>query len=398
MTTPDVAQLTRWWPLVNRPRPPYSPLTERIAEVGSLARSTKHAAEPLLAAAQALNTAALIASDCDLPDLAQELCWRQIAPYHRVGHLTIRQARHMLEPAINLARLRLRAGDAATAWALLDTLHHAIATNTEAIIEGRTLPTRDLTGSPEEYQELRVWAYRVYLSEGARALVRLGRWRDALAHIERNKGIGLHLMDGRQVKIVATCLAGDTETALAVLNNSTLTEPWEEQVAACLTVMCHLAGNRPAEHEADLMIGRYLASRSAPGHAVFQARLGLAVVDLTSLAAVGKIGPAYARLINDALTSADGYVAREILAHDRCRAMLIGAEKQALTSAVQAAGLGLGTIPVPVLADLLAAVEMSEIAIERSLGLPTGAHRLRSDSIPQQAPPTFSTVNSGVPE
>jgi hypothetical protein len=397
MTAADVASLARCFPLVDRPRPTYPPLAERIAEVSSLARDVEHAADPLLGAARALNRAALIASDCGLPDLASELCWRQIAPYRQVGHLTVRQAMHMLEPVVNLTRLRVRAGEAEAAWTSLSSLHHALKTNTDAVIEGRTLPTRDLTGSPEEYQELRIWTWRIYLSEGTRALVRLGRWPAALAHVEQNKGIGLHLMDGRQVKIVCACLAGDTETALAVLDGSALAAPWEEQVAACLAVMCCLAGGLPSERQTKRMLDEYFAGIQTPDHAVFRTRLGLTVVDLASIAAPETAGLVYSRLISDAVAAADGYVAREVLAHDGCQAMLIGAERQALTSAVQAAGLGFGAIPAPVLADLLSAVEMSETAIERSLGLPTGAHRLRGSGVQQQAPPTFSAVNSGVP-
>lgn len=374
LTMPDLAQLVRSWPLVDRPRPLYPPLAERIAEVSSLARATEHAADPLLTAAQTLNAAALIASDCALPELAHELCWRQINPYRQAGRLTIGQARHMLEPVINLARLRLRAGDPEAAKILLDTLHQAIQTNAEATVEGRTLPIRNLTGSSKQSHELRVWAYRVYLAESTRALVSLGRWQQALAHIESNKGAGLHLMDGRQVQIIVACLAGDVDTALAVLNSSTLSEPWEHQVAACLTVLCHLAGNRPVHTEIDVMIERYLASKPAPpGHAVFQARLGLAVVDLASRTAPAKTGLAYTRLIDDALAAVDGYVARELLAHSGCAAMLIGAEKLALTTAVQAAGLGLGAIPAPLMADLLAAVQIAETAIERALCPSTSA-------------------------
>jgi hypothetical protein len=115
---------------------------------------------------------------------------------------------------VNLARLRLRARDAEAAWASLSTLHHALKTNTHAVIEGWPLPTRDLIGSSEEYQELRIWTWRIYLSEGTRALVRLGRWRAALTHIEQNKGIGLHLMDGRQVQIVNACLAGNSNAGV----------------------------------------------------------------------------------------------------------------------------------------------------------------------------------------
>ncbi|MEV0167799.1 hypothetical protein [Nonomuraea fuscirosea] len=377
MTTPTLAQLSRWFPLVDRARPPYPPLIDRIAEVVRLARDTERAADPLLSAAQALNAAALIASDCGLPDLAHELCWRQINPYRQAGHLTIRQARHMLEPAVNLARLHLRAGDAKQTWTLLDTLHRAIATNTEVTIEGRTLPTRDLTGSPEEYRELRVWSWRVHLSETTRALVRLGRWSDALAHIERNKGIGLHLMDGRQVKIVTACLAGDTKTALAVLNSSTLREPWERQVAACLTVMCHIAENQPVKHETDRMIEQYLAGEPEPGHVIFRTRLGLAVIDLTARAAPARVSPAYARLVEDALASADGYVAREVLTHDRCSTNLNPADARLLTSAAESAGLGIGTIPDPLLNDLLEAVASCEMVIQRVLRVPTKSSTAR---------------------
>lgn len=167
-------------PLVDRPRPTYPPLAERVAEVRTLARDIEDAADPLLGAARALNRAALIASDCGLPELARELCRRQIAPYRNAGQLTVRQATRMLEPVVNLARLRIRGGDAETAWASLSTLYHALQTNTLAIIEGRSLPTQDLIDSPQEQQELRIWAYRVYLSEGTRALVRLGRWQEAL--------------------------------------------------------------------------------------------------------------------------------------------------------------------------------------------------------------------------
>ncbi|GAA3252890.1 hypothetical protein [Nonomuraea helvata] len=379
MTAADMAQLTRWFPLVDRPRPTYPPLTERVAEVRTLARDVEDAADPLLGAARALNRAALIASDCGLPELARELCWRQIAPYRNAGHLTVRQAMHMLEPVVNLARLRIRAGDAETAWASLSTLYHALKTNTHAVIEGRSLPTQDLTGSPEEHQELRIWAYRVYLSEGTRALVRLDRWQEALAHVEQNKGIGLHLLDGRQVKIVNSCLDGNADAALAVLDGSTITQPWETQVSACLEVLCRLVDNPHADREAALMIERYLAGSPEPGHAVFRARLGLAVVDLTTCAAPARVHPAYTRLVEDALDSADGYVAREVLAHDGCRSFLDHVDEKALTSAAESAGLGIGSIPDQLMADLLAAVERSETAIERVLDTPT---RVASEHAP----------------
>jgi hypothetical protein len=388
MTALDLAQIARRFPLVDRPRPAYPPLEERIGEVSRLADDADHADDPLPLVAEALNKAAMIASDCGLPDLAHEWCWRQVAPYRHAGRLTVRQAAHMLEPVVNLARLLIRADDADAAWGLLSTLYHALKTNTDAVIEGRPLPTSDLIGSSEEYSEFRRWMWGIYLSEGTRALVRLGRWKEALAHAEQNKGIGGHLLDGRQVKIVASCLAGDAGSALAVLEDSTLSEPWEEQVAACLTVMCRLAAGDSAIREVSRMIEQYLAGTRAPEHAVFRARLGLTVVDLTSCADQTKLGLVYAGLISEALASADGYVAREVLAHDGCRAMLIGTEERALTSAVRSSGLGLGTIPVPLMADLYTAMMLCETAMKRSLAAPPRAlHGQQSGS------PGFSAVN-----
>lgn len=377
MTPRDLAQLARRFPLVARPRPACPPLEERVSEITRLAGEAEHADNPLPTLAQALNKAALIASDCGLPELAHEWCWRQIAPYRSAALRTVAHVRHMLEPVVNLARLRIRADDADGAWHLLNMLHQALKTNTDPVIEGKPLPTSDLIGSTEEYRELRRWMWGVYLSEDTRALIRLGRWQEALAHADRNKGIGQHLMDGRQVKIVTACLARETDSALALLVESTLTEPWEAQVATCLAAMCRLASGAPAAREVSRMIEQYLASMPAPGYAVFRARLGLAVVDLASRADPMMAGPAYSHLIGETLASADGYAAREVLAHGGCTAMLIGAEQQALTSAVESSGLGLGAIPAPLMTDLLAAVVLSETVIERSLGAALPARRTR---------------------
>ncbi|MGW3352869.1 hypothetical protein ACWDA3_57080 [Nonomuraea rubra] len=246
MTANEIAQLVRWFPLVDRPRPTYPPLEERVAEVTSLARDLDHADDVLLAAARVLNRAALLASDCGMPKLARELCWCQIAPYRELGRLTIVQAKHMLEPVVNLARLRMRAGDAEAAWTSISNLHQALRANKDAVVEDQSLPTGDLDGTKEEYQQLCEWAWRAYLAEGTRALVRLGRWREALTHVDQNKGIGLHLMDGRQVKIVNCLLDGNADAARTVLDASTLTMPWETQVAACLRCAASQEINPPS--------------------------------------------------------------------------------------------------------------------------------------------------------
>ncbi|MFI6295955.1 hypothetical protein ACIBEJ_30460 [Nonomuraea sp. NPDC050790] len=376
MDSTTLRAAARRFPLVGWARLACPPLRDRVAEIVGIAEAAeRHGADRLHEGAHALNKAALVASDCGLPELAKDLCWQHINIYREAGHpLTARQARYMLEPVHNLARLQIRADAGKHAMRLLDAMYRAIMQCTELAVEGRTLPLAGLTGPQEERHKLREWAWRQYVADGIRTLTLAGRWDEAVTHAKANRGVGDHLMEGRQAVIVANCLRGATQAAQDVLEESTITQPWEQQVAACLTVLCRLAGDRPSHQETDVMIERYLASRPAPpGHAVFQARLGLAVVELVSRTAPAKSGPAYTRLIGDALAAADGYVARELLAHSGCAAMLIRAEKTALTTAVQAAGLGLGAIPGPLMADLLTAVRIAETAIERALSPSTSA-------------------------
>ncbi|MGW3352870.1 hypothetical protein ACWDA3_57085 [Nonomuraea rubra] len=93
-------------------------------------------------------------------------------------------------------------------------------------------------------------------------------------------------------------------------------------------------------------------------------------MDLATCAAPDQAGAAYMRLVEEAIASGDGYVAREMLAHDRCRAVLSGTDKETLSTAVKATGFALGTIPDPLLADLMAAVDKSTTALGRALDPP----------------------------
>jgi hypothetical protein len=102
----------RRFPLAPRPKPPCRPLTERLARVARLADEVADDADAPLRAAGACNLAALIASDCAMPDLARVLCWTQFDAYQAArpapcGETT---AKLILQPLVNLARLRRRAG------------------------------------------------------------------------------------------------------------------------------------------------------------------------------------------------------------------------------------------------------------------------------------------------
>jgi hypothetical protein len=74
-----------------------------------------------------------------------------------------------------------------------------------------------------------------------------------------------------------------------------------------------------------------------------------------------------------AVAAGDGYVARDVLAHDGCRARLADTQELALSAAMQSSGLGHGAMPAYLMADLLAAVKMSETATARNLTTPIPA-------------------------
>ncbi len=70
------------FPLFGRPRPSCPELPERVREVVDIAQTaTQAGADGPVRAKNALTMAALIASDCGMPDLARDLCWQHINAY-----------------------------------------------------------------------------------------------------------------------------------------------------------------------------------------------------------------------------------------------------------------------------------------------------------------------------
>jgi hypothetical protein len=79
-------QFARRFPLVARPRPACIPLTRRVADLCDRAQVADRDSD--LAAASAVhNLAALLASDCGLPNLARQWCHRQANLYLRAHPL-----------------------------------------------------------------------------------------------------------------------------------------------------------------------------------------------------------------------------------------------------------------------------------------------------------------------
>jgi hypothetical protein len=365
----DLNRLARRFPLVARARPACEPLEVRVREVSDLARAAGSATDSdlLPMAATAHNKAALIASDCGMSELARSLCWRQHHVYRRNRPLPAAAARFALEPLVNLARLLIRGGDGESAHRMLDVLYRAVTSRADVVLDGTPLSFRDLTDSVEAHRAVGRWLWTVLLADGIRALVEAGRWEQALEHAQRLGGVGVRLLDGRQIAIVARCLADDPDSALALLEGSAAPTTSERCVAACLNVFCLTHGSRPATDAVADMVEQYLNLEQAAGLHFAHVRLGLAVIDLA-----GAVDQPAARrvaryLMRQVVAVGDGYAARATLTHAMCRSHVTDGEEQALSATVYAAGLDHGALPDQLMADLMAAVGTSESAVARHL-------------------------------
>lgn len=202
--------------------------------------------------------------------------------------------------------------------------------------------------------------------------------------------MGRRLLDGRQVSVLARCMAGYPVSARALLEDSALSSAWERCVAACLNVFCLKSGARPADRAVGRMVQLYLALQPAAELLVFQGRLGLAMIDLAGGAGQPEAARPVTRLIGQAVAAGDGYAARDVLAHDGCRPRLSATEELALSAAVKSSGLGRGTIPEHLMADLLSAAEISEMAAAQHLENPHA--RLAGESRPRSEQPVRGTT------
>jgi hypothetical protein len=171
------------------------------------------------------------------------------------------------------------------------------------------------------------------------------------------------MLDGRQIAVIADATAGDTESALALLDETEPGEPWENAVTACLTIECRRGSGTTS---LGTLLDHYRAlNTSGPTLAVFQTRLGLSFVDALDIADDPLTRPIATDLINRAAASHDGYVARDILTHRGCHDLLTETQERTLTDLVEACALDHGTFPAALLTDLTTALASAEMVIER---------------------------------
>ncbi|WP_147449615.1 hypothetical protein [Actinomadura pelletieri] len=314
----------------------------------ALARTAAQKHDPVKAAA-VHNRSALLASDCGLPDLARAWCHRHAQLHLDKAPLNGQAARRALEPLVNLARLRIRAGEGESAYQLLAALYTAVTVRTDTTVDGIEVPASTLTATADDHQQLHRWLWSIILADAPRALITAGRWHDAHVHMQHHRGIGHRLLDGLQIAIIAAATDDDPAGALALLNTATPDEPWERAVGACLTV---LAG-RTTDQTVTAMLHHYQRLTARPELAVFHTRLGLSVLDATAVAHHDADAHA-AGLVRQTLATRDGYAVRDLLAHPRCAALLTADDSSHAHGIVRQCHLGAKYLP-PRLNDALTA-------------------------------------------
>lgn len=164
-----------------------------------------------------------------------------------------------------------------------------------------------------------------------------------------------------------------SSAAIGEIDNTATTEDWERAVAVCLRSYALLKdqGLGAANVEELLNAVRRARMTSDRPTTLFRARLGLAAVDLV-LAAKSDARFLYSELVDDAKRTEDAFVAREVLAHAKCRAWATPIQVEELVLLVERAGLGTENIPEAVLSELMRSVDSAESTLTETLGTVAG--------------------------
>ena len=259
-----------WFPLVPRPRPPGLPLQARVAELTALAACPEQGTrqQQVIRAAEVLNKAALIASDCGISALTRELCHRQYELLARSAPLPAWAARLALQPVLNIPRQHIRDGQGEHAHAMLLTLHQAALTRAEAVIDSTRIDFGTLTATANGRKETRALTWTALLADGTRALAQAGRWKEAAAHSALYRGTGARLLDGRQAAILALLADGQASQAAQMTEQATVTEPWEHAVQAVFRrpVPARRRSRPPVRHHQDDRRRQHSGPNTRPRH------------------------------------------------------------------------------------------------------------------------------------
>ncbi|MFE2345716.1 hypothetical protein [Kitasatospora cineracea] len=303
-------------PLVPRRHALAIPLEQRVQRLTVLARKAADAEDPATATS-VHNLVALLASDRGLPGLARVLCLNHAGFYLAHRPLAPGLARLALEPLVNLAHLELRAGNSTNALAVLDELLRAVAENDDATLSGGlVIPLAGLTASSADRSDVHRWLNDIRAFDGARALVRAGRWADAHLHLKQSTSLGNRFYEARQVATVAMALEGRTALARALACNVPVGEGWEHSIALALHLTCTLLDGAPATDQVAGLLRAQAAVAPWEGSKVFDTRLALIVADLATAAGqLPDVARVYPAAVDRTLAAPEGYSARDLARH-----------------------------------------------------------------------------------
>jgi len=210
------------------------------------------------------------------------------------------------------------------------------------------------------------------IGEGVRALALTSKWKDAAQHARRFNGIGNHLMEGRQAEIIAHCVHRDDAQARVLLAQSIITQPWEQDIAVCLHLMCTephdewMARTATASIVAEAVV-RYTERPRTAGYASYHARLGLTITTLANAVRPGLATVLFGRIADDAIRSADGCAARDVLGFREPVEGITDDQRSRLGRLAAEAGLGIGALPESILQRLTAATDEAAAVLDSAL-------------------------------
>jgi hypothetical protein len=121
--------------------------------------------------------------------------------------------------------------------------------------------------------------------------------------------------------------------------------------------MC--ADDNAYELASEMAVG-FRAAKAVPGYAPYRARLGLTILTLTLDSDPAIASRMTEAVTTEAISSADGSAARELLTHPASSRLLSPEQSQLLADTQAISGIRAGSIPEPHRTDLLAAVSAAE--------------------------------------
>lgn len=361
--------LAQRFPLVARARPACLPLPQRVQSLTDLADTAAKQVDPSVAST-VYNQAALLASDIGDVATARTMCHQHADAYLHAAPLPGKSAIRALEPVVNLARLQLRSGQGDQGRHHLLTLFDAVTNANPIEVDGISIPA-DLVANVADRYEVRTWLWTVLLADGTRALTASGRWSEALTHVQTHQGVGRRMLDGRQVAVIAALTSGDSLEAISLLNQAVPQEPWEVAVMDCLNVLYRRSTGQPWRRSLQNLVTTYLERPDRNELAVFETRLGLAVLDMVDSDQDTITRPVIAELHRRATRAMNGYTAREALAHPLFTALATDQQAQDCRSLLEACSLGAGPLPTELGNRVTAALRTSDLLIRHSAS-PTG--------------------------